>query len=169
MDLSSTKISDYIAVLNLQNPAEKAWSQNLLDVCNTQSKVFQDCDFIFFSFFFPVAIFKSHNLLMDSQKQVNQDLLLHWQTWESISRVHTSNIYVVPTMCLPCVRHWGSRSFLLCLWFCTRNWAFGNASYGSDGHRDTHAFLHLSILSIFIKYLLSARHCARQWDTRGSK
>lgn len=127
-------------------------------------KVFQDCDFTSFSFFFfPVAVFKSHNILMDFMKHVNQDLLLHWQTPETISRVDTKNVYVGPTMCLPCVRHWGSRRFLLCLWFCTRNWAFGNASYGKEA--DTRAFLHLFILPI-LKYLLSARHCVRQWHTR---
>ena len=129
-------------------------SGSIKNVCNTQSKVFQDCDSIFFVKFSSVAIFKSHRILMDFQKHVNQDLLLHWQEPEifatNLQLFSKNSIHEGPTMCLPSVRHWDIGKFLLCLWSDARNWAFGGGlwtskgspTYGKVGHINFHSFPH---------------------------
>ena len=86
---------------------------------------------------------------MDFQKHVNQDLLLRWQTPETISRVDTKNVYVGPTMCLPCVRHWGSRRFLLCLCF-----ALGTGHVEMPVMEKRQTLVH-SFTCSFYQYLLS--------------
>lgn len=40
-------------------------------------------------FFFSMAVFKSHNILMDFQKDVNQDLLLRWHEPETFATVRS--------------------------------------------------------------------------------
>lgn len=93
--------------------------------------------FLFFGFFvflyFSVAVFQSHNILVDFQKHVNQDLLLHWQKPETISTDHTSDGCEGPTTCLSCTRHWGFKIFILCLWSCARNWESGGGPWTSRG------------------------------------
>ena len=108
----------------------------------------------FFVKFSSVAIFKSHRILMDFQKHVNQDLLLHWQEPEIFATYlqlfSKNSIHEGPTMCLPSVRHWDFGKFLLCLWSDARNWAFGGGlwtskgspTYGKVGHINFHSFPH---------------------------
>lgn len=141
-------------------------SGSIKNVCNTQSKVFQDCDSIFFLVlllnFSSVAVFKSHSILMDFLKHVNQDLLLHRPEPELLATYlqlfSKSIIHEGPTMCLPSVRHGDFGKFLPCLWSAARNWVFGGGlwtskgspTYGKVGHINFYSFLHS-----FNQYLLS--------------
>ena len=127
------------------------------NVCNGQSKVFQGGDSVFFFVvvkFSSVAVFKSHSVLMDFQKYVNQDLLLHRQEPELFATywqlLRKSSICEGPTTCLPSVRRWDFGKFLPCLWSDARNWVFGGGlwtskgspTYGKMGHINFHSFLH---------------------------